>query len=257
MSLSGEVKSQIYYFISTYRKRYEAYPNAELGFWNYIKKNNDSDVEIDIDLNSSDFCEPSFEWKRKCDKYIREFYVEELFMNYMRSLRETKVNILPLKKDLSITAPNIYDLSIHGLLSNIYVRVEDSFVVLYPKKELECFNGTLPRSPTLEEEECLSNIDQWKIDFYDGNEEEIGESLGEFLQEYEPNFYSKLVEGDGIFFGDHYRNDGYFFFNGQSIVGSVADVPDTHDYGVPPREVRRFYPFNWSTYGFLSRSAEG
>lgn len=251
-SLSNEELGQIHYFISGYRQRHEAYPNVETECWNYVTEDIYlHDSQVDINLNKPNPFEPTFEWKRHCDKYIRDFYTQESFMDYMSTLRDIRISIIPLYKDLSITKPYVYDFTEHGVLPNTYVRVEDSFVVLYPKKELECFNKSFPESPTLEEEEHLSSTNHFKIDFDELDEEILAEKLDKYLRDYEPDFYRNLVEGNGIYFGNYYRNDGYFFFDGKSIVGTVTDVPDTHDYGVPPREIRRFYAFTWSKYEFL------
>lgn len=255
LTIQDNPLGQIHYFISRYKQMHGGYPNLETGVWNYVKteggaEDPDDIILIDLDLNTPNPYEPTFEWKKQCDKYIKEFYIDESsFMDHMSTLREMPFTIMPFKDDLFLPEPNVYDLT--KCLTNVYIRVEDSFIVLYPKSELECFTS-FPQSPTLEEEECLANKTQWKIDFDDLDEEALGSSLDKFLQEYEPDFYHNLVQGDALFFGDRYRNDGYFFFDGNHVVGSVADVPDTHDYGIPPYEIRKYYPFTWSLYGFLN-----
>lgn len=254
---SEEILGKVHYFITKYRSRYNGYPNAETSFWNYIP-DVDSELEFSLDLNMNhpNPCMPDIKWQEKCDKYIEFYFGDEEFMNEMtKELLEVYLNIIPFKDDIKRRQPNVYNLSDPDFSPFVRVIETGNKISLYKKQDLEGI--TIPELIDAELAEHLSSLDHFTIDF-DNLDDEIElcflvEGLEKFLREADPEFFKNLKEGDGIFFGDWYRNDGYFFFNGSVIVPiSYEEVPGTHDYGIPPFNLRMYYPFTWSTYGFLT-----
>lgn len=253
--VSTETLGKVYYFISKYRERYDAYPNTQSSYWNYIP-DLDSELEFDLDLNMNHPNPriPSLEWQKSCDEYIEKYHVNSEFMDEMTfQLLEIYLNIIPFKIDTNRRKPNTYDLTETEISGNIQAIQSESVVSLYLKNDLN-FLDKIPEVIDAELAEHFSSLEHWSIDLDELEDlDSLAQTLQEFLQKNDPEFYDNLQEGDGIFFGDYYRNDGYFFFDGKGIVPiSHEEIPGIHDYGIPPKNIRKYYPFTWSTYGFLN-----